>query len=222
MTRPMAELPVLIAQAGQLNGQRWGIDKVLNIGRDNECEVLIADRQVSRFHARISIVEDGILLEDLGSKNGTFYNGNPLEGSVFLQDGDSIQIALVQNFIFLSSDATLPLDKQISPDLFPQRVSEDKIILDSQSRRVWIGKEEVIPPLSMPQFRLLEALYDQKNIVVSRSDLVQSIWGNERAVGVSEQALDALVRRLRERLYSVDPTRDFIITVRGHGIRLDN
>lgn len=222
MTRPMAELPVLIAQAGELNGQRWGIDKVLNIGRDNECEILIADRQVSRFHARVSIIDNGILLEDLGSKNGTFHNGYSLEGSVILQDGDSIQIALVQNFIYLSSDATLPLDKQISPDLFPQRYDEDRIILDSQSRRVWIGKEEIIPPLSMPQFRLLKALYDQKNIVVSRSELVQSIWGNERAVGVSEQALDALVRRLRDRLHSVDPTRDFIITIRGHGIRLDN
>ncbi len=74
----------------------------------------------------------------------------------------------------------------------------------------------------MPQFLLLQALYDQKNKVVSRSELVQSIWGNERAVGVSEQALDALIRRLRERLHSVDPTRDFIITIRGHGIRLDN
>lgn len=222
MTRPKAELPVLIAQAGELNGQRWGIDKELNIGRDNECEIMIADRQVSRFHARVTIVENGILLEDLGSKNGTFYNGKSLEGSVILQDGDSIQIALVQNFIYLSSDATLPLDIQINPDLFTKKYAEVKIIVDAKSRRVWVGNEEILPPLSMPQFRLLQALYDQKDKVVSRSDLVQSIWGNERAVGVSEQALDALVRRLRERLHSVDATQDFIITIRGHGIRLDN
>jgi DNA-binding winged helix-turn-helix (wHTH) protein len=40
--------------------------------------------------------------------------------------------------------------------------------------------------------------------------------------GVSDQALDALIRRLRDRLAALDPTHQFIDTVRGHGIRLDN
>ena len=222
MIRPMAELPVLIAQTGPLYGQRWGIDKELTIGRDQECEIVIQDRQVSRYHARISITGDGILLEDLGSKNGTFNNGNPLKGSVILADGDTIQVALVQYFYFLSSDATLPLDKQVSTENFEQITQKENIVLDAKSRRVWIGGEEILSPLSVPQFRLLQALYEQEGKVVSRSDLVLAIWGTDRALGVSEQALDALVRRLRERLYNIDPTREFLITVRGHGIRLDN
>jgi DNA-binding response OmpR family regulator len=41
-------------------------------------------------------------------------------------------------------------------------------------------------------------------------------------VGISEQALDALIRRLRDRLAEIDPTQQFLITVRGHGLRLDN
>jgi len=52
--------------------------------------------------------------------------------------------------------------------------------------------------------------------------LISIIWGDDKAVGVSEQALDALVRRLRDRLYLFDPTHDYLVTVRGHGIRLDN
>ena len=222
MIRPMAELPVLIAQTGPLYGQRWGIDKELTIGRDQECEIVIQDRQVSRYHARISITVDGILLEDLGSKNGTFNNGNPLKGSVILADGDTIQVALVQYFYFLSSDATLPLEKQVSTEYFEKVTQKENIVLDAKSRRVWIGGEEILSPLSVPQFRLLQALYEQEGKVVSRSDLVLAIWGTDRALGVSEQALDALVRRLRERLYNIDPTREFLITVRGHGIRLDN
>ncbi len=222
MIRPMAELPVLIAQTGPLYGQRWGIDKELTIGRDQKCEIVIQDRQVSRYHARISITGDGILLEDLGSKNGTFNNGNPLKGSVILADGDTIQVALVQYFYFLSSDATLPLDKQESTEYFEKITQKENIVLDAKSRRVWIGGEEILSPLSVPQFRLLQALYEQEGKVVSRSDLVLAIWGTDRALGVSEQALDALVRRLRERLYNIDPTREFLITVRGHGIRLDN
>jgi DNA-binding winged helix-turn-helix (wHTH) protein len=41
-------------------------------------------------------------------------------------------------------------------------------------------------------------------------------------VGVSEQALDALIRRLRDRLAAIDPTHTYVVTVRGHGLRLDN
>jgi DNA-binding response OmpR family regulator len=40
--------------------------------------------------------------------------------------------------------------------------------------------------------------------------------------GVSEQAIDALVRRLRDRLAEVDPNGEYIVTVRGHGFRMDN
>jgi DNA-binding response OmpR family regulator len=39
---------------------------------------------------------------------------------------------------------------------------------------------------------------------------------------VSEQAIDALVRRLRDRLAELDPDHRYVVTVRGHGFRLEN
>ncbi len=48
------------------------------------------------------------------------------------------------------------------------------------------------------------------------------MWPEAIGEGVSEQAIDALVRRLRDRLAEVDPTFQYIVTVRGHGFRLDN
>ena len=80
----------------------------------------------------------------------------------------------------------------------------------------------MVPPLSVSQFRLLEILYEHQGRVVARQDLIADVWGKRQAVEVSEQALDALVRRLRDRLASVDRTHAFIVTVRGHGLRLDN
>jgi len=58
--------------------------------------------------------------------------------------------------------------------------------------------------------------------VIDRQKLVTDAWGEEEAVGVSDQALDALLRRLRDRIASIDPAHAYIITVRGHGIKLDN
>jgi DNA-binding response OmpR family regulator len=52
--------------------------------------------------------------------------------------------------------------------------------------------------------------------------LIAAVWGEEHAYEVSNQALDALVRRLRDRLSEIDPKNNFIVTVRGHGLRLEN
>jgi len=48
------------------------------------------------------------------------------------------------------------------------------------------------------------------------------VWGDDQAMGVSDQSLHALIRRLRDRVSALDPTHQYIDTVRGHGIRLDN
>lgn len=213
------ELPVLIGQTGPLNGQRWLVERTLVVGRDASCDIIISDRQISRYHARISPTEDGVLLEDLGSKNGTYYNGALLTEPAILADGDLIQVSLVQHFVFLSSDATVPLGYDNLPE---KRPSSKRLTLDTRSRRVWLGGSEVLPPLSVPQFRLLQALYDQEGKVVERQDLINTIWGEQESFGVSEQAFDALVRRLRDRLGLIDNGHMYIVTVRGHGLRLDN
>ncbi len=204
---------LLIAEGGTLDGERWMLRGALVVGRAPECDIVIPDRQVSRRHARLIETAEGFLLEDLASKNGTYLNGHRVTSPTALHDGDEIQIALAQKFLFVSSDATLPLE-EVPPAL-------GRLRLDKASRRVWIGPREVLPPLSVAQFRLLEALYDRQGEVVPREVLIDAVWGAE-ALGVSAQALDALVRRLRDRLAEADPTHAYIVSVRGHGLRLDN
>jgi pSer/pThr/pTyr-binding forkhead associated (FHA) protein len=219
MAKNNDEAPILVAQTGPLNGQRWPLRATVLVGREPECDIVIAERQVSRHHARLTPTSKGILLEDLGSKNGTHRNGIPLNDAIMLEDGDIIQIALVQQFVFVSSDATMPLTGE---DIEQQSVPTGLLRLEKRSRRVWIGDQEVLPPLSVSQFQLLEALFSNQGQVVPRKQIILTIWGEDQAVLVSEQALDALVRRLRERLSNIDPSHEYIVTVRGHGIRLDN
>lgn len=211
--------PVLIGQSGPLNGERWVIRGSMTIGRGEECDIVIPDRKISRQHARVRPGSEGILLEDLESKNGTHHNGNILKGSVTLKDGDVIQIALAQKFFYLSSDATIPLEFDA-----PIEVTAEKrrLRMDKRSRRVWANSVEIIPPLSVAQFTMLELLYQRDGLVVPREEFVKKIWGDEQAYGVSDQALDALVRRLRDRLAEMDKSHEYVVTVRGHGLRLEN
>jgi DNA-binding winged helix-turn-helix (wHTH) protein len=214
------DLPNLVAQEGPLNGQRWLISKDIDIGREIGCDITIPSRQVSRYHARITLETDGIVLEDLNSKNGTFCNGQRITERYILQDGDVFQVALAQVFQFVSSDVTLSLDD--AQILEKSEAEMKRLHLDPKSRRVWVLDKELDPPLSAAQFRMLDLLYQKTNLVVSRDDIISSVWGEEEAAGVSEQAVDALLRRLRDRLASLDPHHMYIITVRGHGLRLDN
>ncbi|TAK11280.1 MAG: FHA domain-containing protein [Anaerolineae bacterium] len=215
------ENPLFIAQSGPLDGQRWVIRESLVIGRDPDCDVIVTtpDKQVSRRHAQITVTAKGLTVEDLGSKNGTHVNGQRIEGPTILQDGDTVQVALAQQFVYLSSDATVPLEMG-TPGGAP--LGKGLLRLDPRARRVWVGNHEVAPPLSVAQFTMMELLYNAHGMVVSRNELIQAVWGEEQAYDVSNQALDALVRRLRDRLAEADDDHEFVVTVRGHGLRLEN
>lgn len=212
------EYPVLVGLQGPLEGRRWIIKEQVEIGRDEDCSITIEDRQVSRHHARVFITGGSCYLEDLGSKNGTYLTGELIRETIRLSDGDLIQVALIQKFAFYSSDATMPIS-DLDQSLFR---SVGSLQLDERSRRVWVRGNEISPPLSAAQFRLLHCLYEQVGKVVSRDELIKRIWEEDESAGVSEQALDALIRRLRDRLMELDVSHQYIVTVRGHGTRLDN
>jgi len=72
------------------------------IGRDPEAVVTVISDRASRRHARIVIGDGRSVLEDLGSKNGTLLNGQPVDGSMPLHDGDEILIGR-QSFAYCAA-----------------------------------------------------------------------------------------------------------------------
>lgn len=207
--------PILIAYEGELEGERWVLDKKhMTIGRSVDCDIVLPKRQVSRYHARIERDDSGYLLRDLGSKNGTYVNGQEVRSEPYrLRDGDEIQIALYIRMGFVGADATVPLELT-----GPYK----GLRIDRPAKRVFIGGQELSPPLSAAQYRFLVVLSDRQEQVVSRDEIVRVVWSEEEMLGVTEQAIDALVHRLRERIAAVDPDHEYIVTVRGQGFRLEN
>jgi hypothetical protein len=211
----MDDKPVLVIRDGELAGQRWAIDTdEFVIGRGHDCNLVLPERQVSRYHVKILRQDGGFLLEDLDSKNGTHLNGRQVQGTVPIQDGDEIQIALCVKMLFVGTDATLPLT-------FEPPSVEGRLTLEESRRTVIINGKELDPPLSLAQFRLLELLVEADGAVCGRDEIVDVVWPGTDGAGVSEQAIDALMRRLRDRLAELDDY-NYLVTVRGHGFRLDN
>jgi len=76
------------------DGRDIGLIRGENIlGRSRDCRVRIDSTRVSRRHARITIDGDAALIEDCGSRNGTWVGGQRTAGRVRLSDGDEIAIA---------------------------------------------------------------------------------------------------------------------------------
>jgi DNA-binding winged helix-turn-helix (wHTH) protein len=65
------------------------------VGRDRECAVRIDSVTLSRRHAQVVVTNGEATVEDLGSKNGTRVNGQPVVEQVALRDGDQIEVGSV-------------------------------------------------------------------------------------------------------------------------------
>jgi hypothetical protein len=209
------EVAMFLVQEGNSPKTQWPLVKrTTMIGRETDSDIQIDDRQVSRRHAEITQTVEGYTIRDLGSKNGTFLNGEPVSQQPrLIRNGDEIGIALCAKLTFVEDEATAPivLDYKQKPS----------IKMDMAAKRVWVMDKEISPPLSLAQYNLLELLYKNAGNVVSRDEVVAVVWSEEEAEGVSEQAIDALARRLRERIAESDPENKYVETVRGHGFRLN-
>jgi predicted component of type VI protein secretion system len=96
-------------------------DAEIVVGRSSESGWVIASGSVSRRHARFRIAGNEVTLEDLGSSNGTFVNGERLSGPRALKDQDRLQIGSVEIRLVMPAEEASPSDATISiADLPPE------------------------------------------------------------------------------------------------------
>ncbi len=209
------EQALLIWREADLIKDRWILDDTqpdITIGRSADCTVSIPVRWISRTHAVLRRTQGQFVLEDAGSKNGVFINGKRVVKPQALNDGDVIQLAPALELIYVDSEATAPLPGRKGLGLQ----------IDAVERQIYVHGQLISPPLSNQQFQLLTKLSEQPGRVYSRAEIIEATWPGEDAEGITNDAVDALVRRLRQRLAEIEPEHDFIITVRGYGFRLDS
>jgi len=100
--------------SGQLAGKLCYLENAeTHIGRADDCDIAINDSRISRHHLQISLTGEGAVIEDLGSTNGTFVNGQRVKRRL-LQNGDQVHISSDTIFKFaLGSEAEQILLKEM-------------------------------------------------------------------------------------------------------------
>lgn len=73
--RPVLPRFVLKGVSGDFLGRSVPLHAVVTVGRAGECDLRMDAESISRMHARLTPTQDAVLVEDLGSANGTWING---------------------------------------------------------------------------------------------------------------------------------------------------
>jgi pSer/pThr/pTyr-binding forkhead associated (FHA) protein len=94
--------------SGKYQGGEFPIvpDKQIVVGRSSDLDMVLVEDMVSRKHARIAMQQDQIWIEDLGSTNGTFVNGEKIKRAR-LKEGDRVLIG-TSILKVIAGDATSP------------------------------------------------------------------------------------------------------------------
>lgn len=101
----------LIVRRGPQPNQIYELNKgILTIGRDITNDIVINDPEVSRHHCRLTQGSGGYTLEDLGSTNGTFVNGQRLTGPRPLSHNDMIGLGETVTLAYEGLGAGMPSD----------------------------------------------------------------------------------------------------------------
>jgi hypothetical protein len=105
------------------------------IGRDVNNDIAVSDQEVSRKHARLVMQAGGYVLEDLGSTNGTYVNGQRLMGPHVLRSGETVMlgenVSLVLEAVY-DADATILSQPTPAPSYDPAPPPQHTYIPSSQ------------------------------------------------------------------------------------------
>jgi len=83
---------VLFVRSEGQQGVELEVSDVTVLGRSSETDVVLDDPYASEFHMRLVAQDNGIMLHDLGSTNGTYVNGRRVTAPTQLRRGDTIQV----------------------------------------------------------------------------------------------------------------------------------
>ncbi len=212
----LGPIPTLFVQRNVGNDQEvlWE-QPTLTIGRDPTNDLVIEHKLASRRHARFEKDDVGFYIRDLESTNGTFVNGQRIQGAYLLRNNDEVWIGDTV-IVFRDPEATM---KGTPPPVARQRVLEpqEELRVDTRAKEVVLRGLPLDPPLTAKEFQLLDLLYQHKGEVLSKEQIAQGVWDYEV---YDYNAIDALVYRLRHRIEADPSNPKYLVTVRGFGYKL--
>lgn len=207
----MAGTLELIVKKGAAQGQIVSLDgrRSVTIGRAPENTVVIPDEKVSSHHARLDLTASGVILTDVGSKNGTFAGGDPVVGSRLLSPG--VEVALGTTVLELrwreqSTDRVKAVAAAGVAAAAAAAASAERVEAKAASSAA-AARDVVLAPATHPSQRNLTKPQRNLAILSEVGDLIST-----------EREADRFLGRLMDLIFDVLPAdRGVLLLVDGDG-----
>ncbi|MEM6689672.1 MAG: SpoIIE family protein phosphatase [Planctomycetota bacterium] len=203
----MAHLSV----AGNPEGQdRFDLEEVeTTLGRHPDCHIVVEAGAVSRFHAKIVRQDEECVLEDSGSRNGTFLNGRMISSPSPLSTGDVIRISDVE-FIFTGRAENTAEPPTQTP--LPAFMGGQEMTFDGSNFGIQMVDEEATGSVTS-KIHVEQSDSGLKVSATPEAKLEALMQINRRLTGAL--AVDEVLPKVLESLFTIFPAADrgFVVTV---------
>lgn len=177
------------------------------MGRHPHCEVVFDSAAISRQHAQILEGHGSYFIEDLRSRNGTFVNGEEVDGRVQLRHGDQLRVCDIVLKFDEFHDETLPAPHAPTSD----DVLEDPPVVETlDESRIYILPEGAVEPLfdsSSVRRKIASGRGDAQRSVVNPDVKLKAILEITRAMG-RELEVDQVLPKMLGTLFNIFPHAD--------------
>ena len=149
---------------------------------------------------------------------------NPSEQQYFIGNGDE-PIFLEKIGLCYDGKTTIPLFEDfIKHEILPnQKKIKSEIVFEKSSNEIKIGENVISDQLTSSEFKLFKFLILNKDKILTKEEVINSVWGEKTTtLGVTDQALDQLIFRLRKKIENNPNKPQYIQTVKGRGFKFTN
>lgn len=114
-------------------------------------------------------------------------------------------------------EITIPL---LESFLKESKSTKENIFFDPNRNEIRRGEQILSDNLTLSEFKLLKFLIENQNKILEREDIISNVWKDTKTIaGVSDQALDQLISRLRKKIEDEPNSPIHILTIKGRGFR---
>jgi diguanylate cyclase (GGDEF)-like protein len=229
----------VVQYSGAKLGKRYPLNEPINvIGRSPGVQIIINEASVSRQHARLVLIGDNVVVEDMGSSNGTFVNDVKTDGQGPLKDGDIIRLGTVLLKFFAHDNVDSVMHDKIyrmatidaGTQIFNKQYLLDALDSEFKFSRTY-GRDLSIIYYDLDHFKPVNDNYghnagdfilkESAALVKSavRKDDILGRFGGEEFVIILPNTEARTAAELAERIRHKHETHSFLIEVEKNGER---
>lgn len=151
---------------------------------------------------------------------------NPSEQQYLIKSGNEPE-SLEKNFLCKGGKNTIPLFEEFLKDTIisnqQSAIGNQTITYSENTNEIKRGEAVISDTLTSSEFKLLKLLLGQQDKVLEKTEIINFVWGEQKTtLGVTDQALDQLIFRLRKKIEENPNNPRHILTIKGRGFKFVN